>query len=82
VYETHRILQLRRQGFCIAAISLRLKVPVDSVRAVLLEQATRAALESRKPESVLRARRAAARDKLAKAERRLAEAQAVLDPKS
>lgn len=79
MYENQRILQLHRQGYCTAAISVRLNVASATVRAIVAKEAAREALRSLQPDAVRQARRDKAEDKRTKALRLLAEADSVLE---
>lgn len=78
MFEQQRIVQLHRQGYCTAAISVRLKVSTETVRAVVAQAAARQALDDLKPDNVRRAQRAKVETKRAKALQLLAEADADL----
>jgi aspartate/methionine/tyrosine aminotransferase len=79
MFEKERILQLHSDGNCVAAISLRLNVSSDIVRAVVAQAAAVEALRSLQPDAVRRASRAQAQKKRTKALRLLKEAEAVLN---
>lgn len=79
MYENQRILQLHRQGYCAAAISVRLNVQSATVRAIVAKEEAREALRSLQPDAVRQARRDKAEDKRKRALRLLAEADAVLE---
>lgn len=72
MFEQERIVQLHDQGYCTAAISIRLDLPSEYVRNVLATVASRRAVASRK-------RRTTAESKRERALRLLAEADAVLE---
>lgn len=78
MFEPERIVQLHRQGYCTAAISVRLNVPSDTVRRVVANAAARKALEDLRPDNVRRAERAKAETKRNRALQLMAEAEADL----
>lgn len=78
MFEQERIVHLHRQGYCTAAISVRLKVSTEIVRNVVAKAAARQALDDLRPENVRRARSAKAESKRAQALQLIAEAEADL----
>lgn len=78
MFEPECIVQLYQQGYCTAAISVRLNVPSGTVRRVVARAAARKALEDLRPDNVRRAERVKAESKRAKALQLMAEADADL----
>ncbi|WP_155943100.1 hypothetical protein [Mycobacterium sp. 141] len=78
MFERERIVQLRNQGYCTAAITVRLDVPGDYVRQVVAKEAARQAVRNLRPEVARRIRREKAEDKRDKALQLLREADTVL----
>lgn len=73
-------MHLHRQGYCAAAISVRLKVPIEIVRNVVAKAAVWKALDDLRPENARRAQVAKVQSKRAKALALIAEAEAELSP--
>lgn len=85
MFEKERIVQLRAQGYCTAAISVRLDLPTEYVRKVVAQVASRQAVRRARWEAspegrnaAIAARRAEAKKKRAEALRLIAEANAEL----
>lgn len=78
MFEQQRIVQLHQQGYCTAAISVRLQVSTETVRAVVAKAAARQALDDLRPDNVRRAQLAKVETKRAEALQLLAEADADL----
>lgn len=79
MFERERIAQLHNQGYCTAAICLRLDVSSETVRATVAKAEAKAALRSLRPDAVRAARLAKAENKRAEALRLLAEADSVME---
>lgn len=79
MFERERIAQLHNQGYCTAAISIRLDLSTKYVRAVVAKAAALQAIKDLRPEAVRRARIAKAESKRSTALQLLAEADSVLE---
>lgn len=74
MFEKECIVQLHAQGYCTAAISVRLGLPSEYVRKVLTHVATRQAVRRARWEASPEGRKAAAVARRAEAEKKRAEA--------